>query len=95
MFRKSITTLGLIATGWELIFVVLFLSSMLPRLIMDGALVCGVVSALACYFPLYLKDRFNWIGEREWIPVALSFVILFLGLGISSFVLMVGWIGSM
>lgn len=101
-FRKSVTMLGLVAACWEMVFILLYLSNTLGRLnqgvsnvVMGGATICGLVSALTCYFPLYLKNRFNWTGERQGIPVALSFILLFSGLGISWLVSVANWIGSM
>jgi hypothetical protein len=89
LFRKSTTTLGLVAICWEALFIVLYFSTLLGRMnqgmanvIMDGAAICGIVSALTCYFPLFLKSRFHWTGERQSIPVAISFVLPFFGLGI-------------
>lgn len=105
VFGKSVTALCCAALCWQAVFFVLYVSTILgwigewnPNIagfIMNGAGVCGVVMALTCYFPWFWRHRFQWTGDRLGIPVAISFVLLFIGLGVSAFVVTAHWIGSM
>lgn len=102
MLKRSIIICGLNAICWEFVFLVSYFSSVLGRInqgvaavMMDGAAICGILSAVTCYFPMFLKHRFNWNNERQGVPVAASFLLLFTGLGICWLVVTMNWIGTM
>jgi hypothetical protein len=102
LFRKSVIVIGFVAFSWQIIFIVLYLSMVLPRMnshvsdaIMTGAAVCGVIGTLTCYFPYFLKDQIDWMTKREGSSVAISFALLFFSFAITLLVLTATWIGSM
>lgn len=102
LFRNSIIIVGIIAVSWQVLFIVLYLSLVFPRInssvaevIMNGAGVCGVIGALTCYFPLFLKHKLHWAEKHDGLPVMISFLLLFFSLGITLLVLTAHWIGSM
>jgi hypothetical protein len=100
--REAVIILGSISLAWQVGFLILYLSTLLPAfgediadIIMIGAAVCGFIGALTCYFPYLLRNRVSWLHKREGLSVALSFVVLFFSLGIVILVLGAFWIGSM
>lgn len=99
---RLVVLVGAFATSWQIVFLVLYFSSLLVLLppslasvIMQGAAVMGALGIITCYFPHLVRERFSWLKHKDGLSVALSFVVMFLGMGSVSLVLSADWISSM